>query len=78
MDFERLMAAEAVDFVQPSVAKMGGICDLIKIFPAAATRNVTVMPHLFYDGPAFQVDSFSRGRMAAQAGGKSSPICDIF
>lgn len=51
MDFERLMAAEAVDFVQPSVAKMGGICDLTKIFPAAATRNVTVMPHLFYDGP---------------------------
>jgi len=24
---------------------------LVKIFPAAATRNVTVMPHLFYDGP---------------------------
>jgi len=51
MDFERLMAAGAVDFVQPSVAKMGGITELVKIFPAAATRNVTVMPHLFYDGP---------------------------
>ena len=51
MDFERLLAAEAVDFVQPSVAKMGGITELIKIFPIAAVRNVAVMPHCFYDGP---------------------------
>jgi L-alanine-DL-glutamate epimerase-like enolase superfamily enzyme len=51
MDFERLMAEEAVDFLQPSVAKMGGISESIKIFFAAATRNVTVMPHVFYDGP---------------------------
>ena len=51
MDFERLLAAEAVDFVQPSVAKMGGISELCKIFPTAAVRNITVMPHCFYDGP---------------------------
>jgi L-alanine-DL-glutamate epimerase-like enolase superfamily enzyme len=51
MDFERLMAAGAVDFVQPSVAKMGGITELLKIFPSAATHNVAVLPHLFYDGP---------------------------
>ena len=51
MDFERLLAAEAVDFVQPSVAKMGGITELIKVFPIAAVRNITVMPHCCYDGP---------------------------
>lgn len=51
MDFERLMAAGAVDFVQPSPAKMGGITELSKIFPIAAHHNVTVMPHCFYDGP---------------------------
>jgi L-alanine-DL-glutamate epimerase-like enolase superfamily enzyme len=51
MDFERLLAAEAVDFVQPSVAKMGGISELSKVFPIAAVRNTTVMPHCFYDGP---------------------------
>jgi L-alanine-DL-glutamate epimerase-like enolase superfamily enzyme len=51
MDFERLLAAEAVDFVQPSVAKMGGVSELLKVFPIAAVRNVTVMPHCFYDGP---------------------------
>jgi L-alanine-DL-glutamate epimerase-like enolase superfamily enzyme len=51
MDFERLMAAGAVDFVQPSVAKMGGITEMVKVFQAAATHNVTLMPHLFYEGP---------------------------
>ena len=51
MDFERLLRVEAVDFVQPSVAKMGGITELLKVFPIAAVRNVTLMPHCFYDGP---------------------------
>jgi L-alanine-DL-glutamate epimerase-like enolase superfamily enzyme len=51
MDFERLLAAKAVDFVQPSPAKMGGISELRKIFPLAAIHNVPVMPHSFYDGP---------------------------
>ena len=51
MEFERLVAASAVDFVQPSVAKMGGISELCKVFPIAVVRNVTLMPHVFYDGP---------------------------
>jgi len=51
MDYERLMATGAVDFVQPSPAKMGGISELSKVFPLAAVRNVAVMPHTFYDGP---------------------------
>ena len=38
-------------FVQPSVAKMGGITELRKVFPIAAVRNVTLMPHCFYGGP---------------------------
>jgi L-alanine-DL-glutamate epimerase-like enolase superfamily enzyme len=51
MDFDRLMAADAVDFVQPSPAKAGGITELCKVFSIAAVRNVTVMLHSFYDGP---------------------------
>jgi L-alanine-DL-glutamate epimerase-like enolase superfamily enzyme len=51
LDFERLLAARAVDFVQPSVAKMGGISEMRKVFPLAAAHNVAVMPHSFYDGP---------------------------
>jgi L-alanine-DL-glutamate epimerase-like enolase superfamily enzyme len=51
LDFERLLDAEAVDFVQPSVAKMGGVSEMRKVFPLAAAHNVAVMPHSFYDGP---------------------------
>jgi L-alanine-DL-glutamate epimerase-like enolase superfamily enzyme len=51
IDFDRLLAAGAVDFVQPSVAKMGGISELCKVFPLAVVHNVSLMPHCFYDGP---------------------------
>jgi len=51
MEFERLLAAKAVDFVQPSPAKMGGVSELRKVFPVAAVHNIPVMPHSFYDGP---------------------------
>jgi L-alanine-DL-glutamate epimerase-like enolase superfamily enzyme len=53
MEFERLLGAGAVDFVQPSVAKMGGVSELCKVFSLAAVRNVDLMPHTFYDGPGF-------------------------
>ena len=51
--FKHLFDAGAVDFVQPSPAKMGGVSELRKVFTLAAVYNVTVMPHSFYDGPAF-------------------------
>ncbi|OBY33344.1 mandelate racemase/muconate lactonizing enzyme family protein [Mycolicibacter kumamotonensis] len=51
LEFDRLLAAGAVDYVQPSPAKMGGITELCKVFPLAAARNVAVMTHSFYDGP---------------------------
>lgn len=51
MELRRLLAAGAVDFVQPSPAKMGGVTELCKVFPIAAVHNVTVVPHTFYDGP---------------------------
>lgn len=51
IEFDRLLSAEAVDFVQPSPAKMGGITELWKVFPIAAIHNVVVMPHSFYEGP---------------------------
>ena len=41
MDSNASFGAEAVDFVQPSVAKMGGISELCKVFPIAAVRNIT-------------------------------------
>jgi len=50
LEFGRLMSG-AVDFVQPSPAKMGGVTELRKVFGLAAGRGVTVMPHTFYHGP---------------------------
>jgi L-alanine-DL-glutamate epimerase-like enolase superfamily enzyme len=51
LELDRLLKAEAVAFVQPSVAKIGGVTELQRTFDAAALRNVTIMPHTFYDGP---------------------------
>lgn len=51
MDFQHLLEANAVDFIQPSPAKMGGITELKKVFAMANAHNVAVMVHTFYDGP---------------------------
>ena len=51
MDFQHLLRAGAVDFVQPSPAKMGGITELRKVFALANAHDTSVMVHTFYDGP---------------------------
>lgn len=53
MQFQHMLAAGAVDYVQPSPIKMGGVSELCKVFTLAAAHGVTVMPHSFYDGPGF-------------------------
>lgn len=70
MEFERMLAAGAVDFVQPSPAKMGGITELCKVFPLAAVRNTRVMPHSFYDGPGL----LAAAHTAAALGGADAMI----
>jgi L-alanine-DL-glutamate epimerase-like enolase superfamily enzyme len=49
--FTRLMDARAVDVVQPSVAKAGGISVVKDVIQAAATRRLVPSPHSFYFGP---------------------------
>jgi L-alanine-DL-glutamate epimerase-like enolase superfamily enzyme len=51
MDFQHLLEARAVDFIQPSPAKMGGLTELSKVFAMANGHNTTVRIHAFYDGP---------------------------
>ena len=51
VQYQDMMKAKAVDYVQPSPTKMGGISELRRVFALAAEHNVTVMPHSFYDGP---------------------------
>lgn len=70
MEFERLLDAGAVDFVQPSPAKMGGITELRNVFPLAAAHNVSVMTHSFYDGPGM----LAALQVTAALGGAESMI----
>jgi L-alanine-DL-glutamate epimerase-like enolase superfamily enzyme len=51
MDFQHMLEAGAVDFIQPSPSKMGGITELRKVFALAAAHNTEVRVHTFYDGP---------------------------
>ncbi|MEQ1883312.1 MAG: mandelate racemase/muconate lactonizing enzyme family protein, partial [Burkholderiales bacterium] len=51
--YRDLLDAGAVDVLQPSPAKMGGITELRRVFELAANYPVQVVPHSFYDGPAF-------------------------
>jgi len=49
--YQQLLEAGAVDYVQPSPTKMGGISELARVFTLARAHGATVMPHSFYDGP---------------------------
>jgi L-alanine-DL-glutamate epimerase-like enolase superfamily enzyme len=44
--------AGAVDYLQPSPAKMGGVTALRDVFAAAPALGAAVVPHTFYHGPA--------------------------
>ncbi|MBM3344808.1 MAG: mandelate racemase/muconate lactonizing enzyme family protein [Betaproteobacteria bacterium] len=51
MDFRAMIAAGAVDYMQPSVTKIGGITEMMRIFRLARERNVKLVPHSPYFGP---------------------------
>ena len=50
-DFARLIERRAVDYVQPSVTKIGGISIARDIIAAANAANVAIAPHSAYFGP---------------------------
>jgi L-alanine-DL-glutamate epimerase-like enolase superfamily enzyme len=50
-EFERL--GDAVTYVQPSVTKVGGITEFLKVGQAARERGMTLMPHSPYFGPGY-------------------------
>ena len=50
--FEALIASHAVDFLQPSVFKLGGILEEKKVFTLAGAKGCKVMPHCISFGPA--------------------------
>jgi L-alanine-DL-glutamate epimerase-like enolase superfamily enzyme len=52
-EFKKMFDAEAVDYAQPSVTKVGGITEFKKISSLADNYGVQVMPHSPYFGPGF-------------------------
>jgi D-galactarolactone cycloisomerase len=52
-DFYSLFEAGAVDNAQPSVAKIGGVTEVIKIAALAEAHSVRLVPHCAYFGPGY-------------------------
>ena len=52
MDVRRITDAKAVDVVQPSLAKMGGISEVVRAIADAERRGTRVVLHAPYSGPA--------------------------
>ena len=52
-EFTQLLNAGAVDIAQPSVAKVGGITEMLKIRSLCEAHNVGFCPHSPYYGPGF-------------------------
>jgi len=50
-DFRAMFAAGAVDYAQPSVTKIGGISELMRIARLATEYGVNLVPHSPYFGP---------------------------
>jgi L-alanine-DL-glutamate epimerase-like enolase superfamily enzyme len=50
-DFRAMFDAHAVDFAQPSVTKIGGISEMMRIARLAQERGITLVPHSPYFGP---------------------------
>jgi L-alanine-DL-glutamate epimerase-like enolase superfamily enzyme len=50
-DLQRLVDTSAIDYLQPSVTKIGGISELLKVSEIVAGSRVSLSPHSAYFGP---------------------------
>ncbi|MFN0070220.1 MAG: mandelate racemase/muconate lactonizing enzyme family protein, partial [Chloroflexota bacterium] len=50
-DFRSLFESSAITFAQPSVTKVGGVSQMIKVMALANAFGVSVVPHSAYFGP---------------------------
>jgi L-alanine-DL-glutamate epimerase-like enolase superfamily enzyme len=53
LDFRKMIAAEAVDYVQPSAIKLGGLTNLWSVCTDAEASGVTCVPHAPFFGPGY-------------------------
>lgn len=52
-EFTQMLRTGAVDYAQPSVAKVGGVTEMLKILRLCESHNVDFAPHSPYFGPGF-------------------------
>lgn len=69
-EFQQMFAAGAVDWAQPSVAKVGGVTEARKISVLAETSNVGLALHSPYFGPGL----IASMHVAAAHNGATAPI----
>ena len=50
-EFQRLFERGSLDIAQPSVTKVGGITEMMKVFALGEAHGVRVVPHAAYFGP---------------------------
>lgn len=53
LDFEKMRAASCVDYVQPSIVKIGGLTPLWRICNEAEMAGTTCVPHSPFFGPGY-------------------------
>ena len=49
--FRQMLAARAIDLAQPSVTKVGGVSEFLRVAEACAAAGVPLLPHCPYFGP---------------------------
>jgi L-alanine-DL-glutamate epimerase-like enolase superfamily enzyme len=53
LDFARMVASGAADYVQPSIVKMGGITAMAKVAAEVEAGGALCVPNAFYLGPGY-------------------------
>ena len=59
IEVKQLIDVANVDFVQPSVTKIGGVSEMQRLTALAAARGTKIAPHSPYSGPASSPPSIS-------------------
>jgi D-galactarolactone cycloisomerase len=65
-DVKAMLDMDAVDIVQPSVAKIGGITEVMKIAALTEAMGVRLVPHCAYFGPGFLASLHLAAALAPQ------------
>ncbi len=64
VDFRTAFEAEALDIAQPSVAKIGGVTEMLRIAGLAEAAGVKLIPHCAYFGAGFLASLHLHARLA--------------